>query len=119
MGVHQGTCYWLDCDGCDGWDDEDVYHFDSHDQGLAYAKSNGWLILPDRLLCPVCAAQLDCTVTGHQWEDGQSYEQYGVSYWERGCRHCGASESDPPRPDLRLLLQLAREVDESEGGAAA
>jgi hypothetical protein len=119
MAMHNNTCYWLDCDDCDGGHYDDyVPHFDSPEQAIEFARSEGWLVMPDRLLCPVCAARLDCAVTGHQWTDWYDDYQYGVTYRERECLHCCADESDPPRSQLRVLLELAREVDESGGGAA-
>jgi hypothetical protein len=119
MGIKNGTCYWLDCDGCDGWDcEEGSYHFDTAEQAIRYANRDGWLVLPDRTLCPMCAAQLDCELTGHQWSEWEQQEDYGVSYLERDCEHCGIADTEPPKRQLRLLLWLARNVDESEGGSA-
>ncbi len=98
-------CWLLDCDRCrDGWSAiEDQPHFETKDNLVRYAQSQGWVFTGDRALCSECVKVEMCALTGHVWGRWTRLERAELDgreprvTWVRFCRICTIGETNPPR----------------------
>lgn len=89
----------------------DPPHYETVEAAITDLATDGWVFIARRLaLCPTCAVQADCKLTGHQWCDWVDDNVEGLSCKQRTCTHCGEQEYDPPLGELQVLVQL-RELD--------
>ncbi len=111
--IRSTVCYEVTCDrGCDGrgWD-EGTPHFDTEAEAVDHARSCGFVIVGDTVLCLSCAQKADCERTGHQmpdrWFDGHIPS---VPYRYRYCEHCDHCEYDPPWHQILVQVRVAEIV---------
>jgi hypothetical protein len=113
MSIEPRSCFLVVCDGgCEDPWDECTPHFETVDEAVATVRSYGWVVVGERALCPDCAAKEACNLTGHTWPDAwMDIAQRGIKLRLRHCEVCNASETDPPREQLRVLIAAADIVD--------
>jgi hypothetical protein len=115
MTTRSMTCFTLTCDGredCDPWE-EGPYHFDTAEAAIEYARSEEWLIIGDRAICPDCSDRADCAATGHQYGAWRANEwpEFAITFRSRFCEHCPRIDYDPPFRELSLLIHAARQLE--------
>lgn len=113
MTVRQVQCFIPECDTCDEpWDGHDyIPHCETAEKAIAYARSHGWLIVGTSMRCRECAAEADCTATGHQFDEWEDVEIPDVlPHRMRRCDHCGEIEHDPPFGQLMLFRNAERQL---------
>ncbi|MFB6392563.1 hypothetical protein [Polymorphospora lycopeni] len=110
MTFRSKTCIEIVCDGgpCEPWY-SGTSHFDTEAAAIEQARYEGWIVLPDgRAWCRRCAEKVDCTVTGHQWQERQPATHHGVAYRRRWCGRCSVTDFDPPHDELATALDVAK-----------
>lgn len=113
MSIQPKSCFEVVCDGgCDDPWEEGTPHFSSIDDAVDTVRSYGWVVVGDRALCPDCAAEEGCELTGHQWPDRwHDAVQEGVAFRYQYCEHCNQSRHEPPWLDLVALVAAAEVVN--------
>lgn len=117
MPVSPKSCFEVTCDqektepSCDGGWDEGALHFETEKDAIETARTYGFVIVGDSVLCPSCARKRECERLGHKWEDWTDQEYLGVAYQRRDCEHCDATEHSPEYELAVLMHQTKMIVD--------